>query len=132
MLLAPPNQHLTVSARGKVAVKAGELLQTVRRVASLEAAVADCSWVVGTTSRALEGRRRLSPDESAAVRALKLPGVGFAKESRRYYPRRELAAHFEADTLRAAHPRNDGHCGRCDILRHSSLHHVNHPSSRKA
>ncbi len=37
-------------------------------------------------------KRRISPDESAAVRALKLPGVGFAKESRRYYPRRELAA----------------------------------------
>ena len=37
-------------------------------------------------------KRRLSPDESAAVHALKLPGVGYAKESRRYYPRRELAA----------------------------------------
>lgn len=37
-------------------------------------------------------KRRLSPDESAAVRALALPGVHFAKESRRYYPRRELAA----------------------------------------
>jgi len=39
-------------------------------------------------------KRRLSPDESAAVRALRIPGVGFAKESRRYYPRRELAAHL--------------------------------------
>jgi len=38
-------------------------------------------------------KRRLSPDESAAVRALGIPGVAFAKESRRYYPRRELAAH---------------------------------------
>ncbi|MBI5067733.1 MAG: transpeptidase family protein [Deltaproteobacteria bacterium] len=37
-------------------------------------------------------KRRISPDESAAVRALRIPGVGFAKESRRYYPRRELAA----------------------------------------
>ncbi len=36
-------------------------------------------------------KRRVSPAEAEAVRALELPGVGFAKETRRYYPRRELA-----------------------------------------
>ncbi len=36
-------------------------------------------------------KRRVSPAEADAVRALDLPGVGFVKESRRYYPRRELA-----------------------------------------
>jgi cell division protein FtsI (penicillin-binding protein 3) len=36
-------------------------------------------------------KRRVSPAEAEAVRALALPGVGFVKETRRYYPRRELA-----------------------------------------
>jgi cell division protein FtsI (penicillin-binding protein 3) len=36
-------------------------------------------------------KRRVSPAEADAVRALHLAGVGFVKETRRYYPRRELA-----------------------------------------
>jgi cell division protein FtsI (penicillin-binding protein 3) len=36
-------------------------------------------------------KRRVSPAESAAVRTLKLPGVGFVKEFRRYYPGRDVA-----------------------------------------
>jgi cell division protein FtsI (penicillin-binding protein 3) len=38
-------------------------------------------------------QRKVSPDEEQRVRALKLRGVGFLKESRRYYPNKELAAH---------------------------------------
>ena len=38
-------------------------------------------------------RRQLSPDEARRVAALKLEGVGFIKEHRRYYPKKELAAH---------------------------------------
>ena len=37
--------------------------------------------------------RKVAPDEAQRVRALKLKGVAFLKESRRYYPKRELAAH---------------------------------------
>ena len=37
-------------------------------------------------------RRQLSPDEARRVSALKLEGVGFIKEKRRYYPKKELAA----------------------------------------
>jgi cell division protein FtsI (penicillin-binding protein 3) len=37
--------------------------------------------------------RKVSPDEALRVRALKLKGVAFLKESRRYYPKKELAAH---------------------------------------
>jgi cell division protein FtsI (penicillin-binding protein 3) len=37
--------------------------------------------------------RQVSPEEARAVRDLELPGVTFLKESRRYYPKRELAAH---------------------------------------
>ncbi len=36
-------------------------------------------------------KRRVSPAEAEHVRDLKLAGVGFVKETRRYYPRRELA-----------------------------------------
>jgi len=37
-------------------------------------------------------KRRVTPSESAAVSALKIPGVGMRKEPRRVYPRGELAA----------------------------------------
>jgi cell division protein FtsI (penicillin-binding protein 3) len=37
--------------------------------------------------------RQVSPDEARRVRALELPGVLFYKESRRYYPKKELASH---------------------------------------
>ncbi len=37
--------------------------------------------------------RQVSPDEARRVRALDLPGVLFYKESRRYYPKKELASH---------------------------------------
>ncbi|MCI0572185.1 MAG: PASTA domain-containing protein [Myxococcaceae bacterium] len=38
-------------------------------------------------------KRQLKPREGDAVRALGLPGVGYTKEPRRFYPQRELAAH---------------------------------------
>ncbi|MBA3295650.1 MAG: penicillin-binding protein 2, partial [Acidobacteria bacterium] len=37
--------------------------------------------------------RQVSPDAARRIRALALPGVALYKESRRYYPKRELAAH---------------------------------------
>ena len=39
-------------------------------------------------------RRRVTPLEARKVAALKLSGIGFMKESRRFYPNRELAAHL--------------------------------------
>jgi cell division protein FtsI (penicillin-binding protein 3) len=38
-------------------------------------------------------RRFVSPDEAKRVANLGLAGIGFLKEDRRYYPKRELAAH---------------------------------------
>jgi cell division protein FtsI (penicillin-binding protein 3) len=38
-------------------------------------------------------KRQVSPEEVMRVAGLKLSGVGFVKESRRYYPKKELAAH---------------------------------------
>jgi cell division protein FtsI (penicillin-binding protein 3) len=37
--------------------------------------------------------RQVSPEEARRVRELDIPGVLFYKESRRYYPKKELAAH---------------------------------------
>jgi len=64
--------------------------------------VARLAKVLGVDARLLEKRvarggrfvwakRRVSPAEAEQVKALKIAGVGFAKETRRYYPRRELA-----------------------------------------
>lgn len=38
-------------------------------------------------------KRQVTPTDVAKVKALNLPGVGFAKEPRRFYPQRELGAH---------------------------------------
>jgi cell division protein FtsI (penicillin-binding protein 3) len=38
--------------------------------------------------------RQISPEEGQRVKALDIPGVLFYKESRRYYPKKELAAHL--------------------------------------
>jgi len=65
VVVSPNPKLLEVPGMHRLAVKAGELLESVRRVDTFEEAVADCTWVVGTTSRALEGRRRLSPAEVA-------------------------------------------------------------------
>jgi cell division protein FtsI (penicillin-binding protein 3) len=39
-------------------------------------------------------RRKVSPDDKRRVEALGLDGVGFIRESRRFYPNKELAAHL--------------------------------------
>lgn len=38
-------------------------------------------------------RRQVSPGDARRVAALELQGIGFLKENRRYYPKKELAAH---------------------------------------
>ncbi|NOJ80741.1 RNA methyltransferase [Myxococcus xanthus] len=45
----------------RLAVHAGDVLDAARRADTLEEAVADCVWVVGTSSRKVEGKRRLPP-----------------------------------------------------------------------
>jgi cell division protein FtsI (penicillin-binding protein 3) len=39
-------------------------------------------------------RRQISPEEAQAVAALGLEGIGFVKETKRFYPNKELAAHL--------------------------------------
>jgi tRNA (cytidine32/uridine32-2'-O)-methyltransferase len=66
VVVSPNPKLLEVPGLHRLAVKSGDLLESVRRVDDLEAAVADCSWVVGTTMRLIEGRRRLTPKELSA------------------------------------------------------------------
>src|SRR5512145_2957887 len=49
----------------RVAVHAEELLDKPRLVRTLDEAVADCAWVVGTSSRRVRGKRLLTPEEVA-------------------------------------------------------------------
>ncbi|ACL66521.1 tRNA/rRNA methyltransferase (SpoU) [Anaeromyxobacter dehalogenans 2CP-1] len=53
------------AAMRRVAVHAEELLDRPRLVRTLDEAVADCAWVVGTSSRTVKGKRRLPPAEVA-------------------------------------------------------------------
>jgi tRNA/rRNA methyltransferase len=62
-------------AARRVAVHAEELLDRPRVVRTLDEAVADCAWVVGTSSRRVRGKRRLSPPE-VAREALARAGEG--------------------------------------------------------
>src|SRR5207248_1100360 len=70
-------------------------------VAKLCAALANCSGKERQTllerlrkqSNFAYVRRQVSPDEAQRVAALNLDGIGFMKESRRFYPNKELAAH---------------------------------------
>lgn len=71
--IAALGTHEFATAR-RVAVHAEDLLDRPRVVATLDEAVADCVWVVGTSSRRVRGKRRLSPAEvirEAAARAPK-------------------------------------------------------------
>ncbi|MBK7860088.1 MAG: RNA methyltransferase [Archangiaceae bacterium] len=62
VVVSPNPKLLEVPGMNRLAVHAGELLESVARVESLAEAVKDCSWVVGTTMRRIEGRRRVSPE----------------------------------------------------------------------
>ncbi|HZZ85027.1 MAG TPA: TrmH family RNA methyltransferase [Anaeromyxobacteraceae bacterium] len=62
--IVDPRTHDFATAR-RVAVHSEELLDRPRVVATLDEAVADCAWVVGTSSRKVRGKRRLLPDEVA-------------------------------------------------------------------
>jgi len=61
------------AAARRVAVHAEELLDRPRVCATLDEAVQDCGWVVATSSRAVRGRRRVSPAELAAEVARRAP-----------------------------------------------------------
>jgi tRNA/rRNA methyltransferase/tRNA (cytidine32/uridine32-2'-O)-methyltransferase len=65
VVVSPNPKLLEVPGLNRLAVKSGELLETVRRVDTFAEAIADCTWVVGTTMRLIDGHRRLTPRELA-------------------------------------------------------------------
>lgn len=69
VVVSPNPKLLEVPGLHRLAVKSGDLLESVRRVDSFEEAIADCSWVVGTTMRLVEGKRRQTPRDLATEAA---------------------------------------------------------------
>jgi TrmH family RNA methyltransferase len=65
VVVSPNPKLLEAPGMHRLAVKAGDLLEEVRQVETLEEAVADCHWVVGTTMRRIEGQRRLTARDFA-------------------------------------------------------------------
>src|SRR5512133_2750429 len=62
--IASLGTHDFATAR-RVAVHAEDLLDRPQVVRTLDEAVADCAWVVGTSSRRVRGKRRPAPAEVA-------------------------------------------------------------------
>ena len=62
------------AASRRVAVHAEDLLDRPLLARTLDEAVADCAWVVGTSSRRVRGRRTLSPPEVAREALRRAPG----------------------------------------------------------
>ena len=79
-----------------------EIDQPEKTAAQLCSALDNCSQALQETMEARLRqpgpfafmKRQVSTDEARLVAELELDGVGFLKESRRYYPNRELAAHL--------------------------------------
>ena len=71
--IAEIGTHDFAAAR-RVAVHAQELLDRPRLVRTLDEAIADCAWVVGTSSRRARGKRLLSPAEVAREALERAPG----------------------------------------------------------
>ena len=74
--LVAPNPLLLEerSATLKLAVGAQDLIESMRLEPTLEEAVADCAWVVGTTMRKVPGRLRLTPRQFAATASKRAAG----------------------------------------------------------
>ena len=79
-----------------------EIEQARKAVAALCGALEDCTSKereamlerFGRQRAFVYVRRQVSPDQARRVKALELEGIGFMKESRRFYPNKELASHL--------------------------------------
>lgn len=79
-----------------------EIDQPRRAVAAICGALEDCTAKerdalldrFGRQRAFVYVRRQVSPEQARRVKALELEGIGFMKESRRFYPNKELAAHL--------------------------------------
>ncbi len=66
VVVSPNPELLEGPGMNRLAVKSGDLLESVRRVDTFEEAISDCTWVVGTTMRFIDGRKRFTPRELTA------------------------------------------------------------------
>lgn len=87
-----------------VSVEMDSCFAEPKSIANLDEAAARLSPVLGMSKesllRKLQGnrnfvwlQRRVTPDVAKRVRALDIEGVGFVKETKRFYPNSEVAAH---------------------------------------
>ncbi len=95
-----------LDARGRplaVSIDAPSLYANPREVADPRATAKKLARVLGVPAKGLARklrrkgryawlRRKLTPQEGRRVRGLKIAGLGFVTESRRFYPKRELAS----------------------------------------
>jgi cell division protein FtsI (penicillin-binding protein 3) len=109
---SPANRGEILDRRGRVLAYSvdaesiyavpSEIEQPRRAVAALCAALEDCTAKdreamlerFGRQRAFVYVRRQVSPEQALRVRALELEGIGFMKESRRFYPNKELASHL--------------------------------------
>ncbi len=69
VVVSPNPLLMEAPGLNRLAVKAFDLIESVRQVDTLAQAVADCTWVVGTTMRVVEGQRRMTPRDLAHLSA---------------------------------------------------------------
>ncbi len=87
-----------------VSIEMDSLYAEPRNMDNIGAAAAQLAPLLGTTKEALEKKmkasrgfawlgRRLTPEVAAKIRELKIAGLGFVKESKRFYPNAEIGSH---------------------------------------
>ena len=87
-----------------VSIEMDSLYAEPRNMDDIGAAAAQLSPLLGTTKEALVKKmkasrgfawlgRRLTPEVAAKIRELKIAGLGFVKESKRFYPNAEIGSH---------------------------------------
>ncbi len=105
-LVVRPRRGDVVDARGRplaVSINAPSLYANAREVADPQRASLTLNKILGGSTREyfekLNGRRRyvwlkrkINPDQQREIENLKIAGLGFVNESRRFYPKRELAS----------------------------------------
>jgi cell division protein FtsI (penicillin-binding protein 3) len=87
-----------------VSIEMDSLYAEPRNVEDISAAAAALAPMLDTTKEELEKKmkasrgfawlaRRLTPDVAAKIRGLEIKGLGFVKESKRFYPNAEIGSH---------------------------------------
>lgn len=152
-LLVRPRRGDVADARGRllaVSIKAPSLFANAREVADPRGASRALERILGGSAKdyfeKLSSRRRyvwlkrkINPDQKKRIEKLGIAGLGFVTESRRFYPKRELASSLVgfvgvddagmSGVERAYESRMGGRVGRIRIQRDAKGRSV-HPEAR--